>query len=162
MKKTLIASLSLCFTLLLTSCVQKSFADTSTCSEIGAIIEAAVNDGQEYIAHDTAHISLYFDDTDEYDDHFTAYSANTSDINEFGVFHAPNENAAAELYEEVRDYVSDMQEEQRAFIKSYAPSELTKLDSAKVKRFGNYVVYTVLDRDTSNKVIGELEKYLSE
>ena len=54
-----------------------------------------------------------------------------------------------------------MQEEQREFIASYAPHELSKLDAAKVKKFGNYVVYTVLPKDTTTTVMDEVERYLN-
>ncbi len=160
MKKIFAIIIALLLAVFLPSCATASFADSSTCAQIGELIEATVNDGQEYIPHDATHRSMYFDG-EEYDDCFSAYSANTSDISEFGVFHAPNDEAADELYDEVRDYVSDMQNEQRAFIASYAPDELSKLDAAKVKKFGNYVVYTVFPKDTANAVMVEVEKYLS-
>ncbi len=159
MKNFSAIAISLFLFVFLTSCAKVGFTDSAECERLGELIVSAVNDGQEYILHDDAHLSLFFDD--EYDDCFVAYSANTSDISEFGIFHSPNEKAADELYDEVRDYVSDMQEEERAFISSYAPDELSKLDAARVKRFGNYVVYTVLPKDTANEVFGEVEKYLS-
>ncbi|MBE6707007.1 MAG: DUF4358 domain-containing protein [Ruminococcaceae bacterium] len=162
MKKIFAIIIALLLAVFLPSCATASFADSSTCAELGELIEATVNDGQEYIPHDDTHRSLYFDDVEEYDDYFSAYSANTSDISEFGVFHAPNDEAAAELYDEVCDYVSDMQNEQRAFIASYAPDELSKLDAAKVKKFGNYVVYTVLDKDTANAVFKKIEVFLTQ
>lgn len=160
MKKLFAIILALFLMAFLPSCKKAGFEDSVSCAQLGEVMKATVIDGQEYIQHDQTHRDLYFDD-EEYDDSFSAYSANTSDISEFGIFHAPSEKAADELYDEIRDYVSDMQEEQRAFIASYAPEELTKLDAAKVKKFGNYVVYTVLPKDTANAVMGEIEKYLS-
>ena len=161
MKKSLAIILALLLTSFLYSCQKTDFEDSVSCTEIGELIEVTVSDGQEYIPHDATHLALNFDGGEDCDDVFSAYSANTTDISEFGVFHAPNENAAEELYGEVRDYVSDMQEEQREFIASYAPHELSKLDAAKVKKFGNYVVYTVLPKDTTTTVMDEVERYLN-
>ena len=161
MKKTVAVIIAVFLMAFLPSCKKANYDKSVSCAEIGELIEITLSDGQEYIPHDATFRALYFDESEEYDDVFSAYSVNTVDISEFGIFHAPNERAAGELYDEVRDYVSDMQEEQRAFIASYAPQELSKLDGAKVKKFGNYVVYTVLPSDTSNAVMDEVERYLS-
>ena len=157
MKKALVLMISLMLAVFLPSCKKEGFVDSASCEQIGKAIETTVNDEQEYLCHDETHLALYFD-KDEYDDSYSAYSASTTDISEFGVFHAPNERTADELYDEVCDYVSDMKEEERAFIASCAPNELTKLDAARVKRFGNYVVYTVLDKDTANEVLKKVEE----
>lgn len=157
MKKALVFIIALMLAIFLPSCKKEEFKDSASCEQIGKAIEATLGDGQEYLRHDEAHRDLYFD-KDEYDDFYSAYSASTTDISEFGVLHAPDARTADELYDEACDYVSDMKEDERAFIASYAPDELTRLDAARVKRFGNYVVYTVLDKDTANEVLKKVEE----
>ena len=64
------------------------------------------------------------------------------------------------MAEACRDYIDDMQEDSRAFIASYAPNELPKLDSAQVRRFGNYVIYTILPDDSAKTVFENVKEAL--
>ena len=131
-------------------CSKMEYSDDKSCRELGEGIEALLDDSQEYSEFDGAHVDIYFDDSAEYDDLFAVYSTDNNDINEFGVFHAPNANVADDLLESCREYVEDMREGSRAFIASYAPKELTKLENAEARAFGNYVAYAILsDADRS-------------
>ena len=65
MKKIFAIIIALLLAVFLPSCATASFADSSTCAELGELIEATVNDGQEYIPHDDTHRSLYFDDGED-------------------------------------------------------------------------------------------------
>ena len=145
----------------LSSCQRKAYTDTAECKSLGDGIISAIDDGQEYLDHDGTHTKLYFEDIEEYDDCRIMYSADTNDINEIGIFHAPSAKMAAELEESCREYISDVKEDSRSFIASYAPEELTKLDGAQVRRFGSYVVYTVLPSDKAESVFSHLEHTLA-
>ena len=145
----------------LASCEKKAYTDTAECKDLGDTLISAIDDGQEYLDHDGTHTEFYFEDTEEYDDCRLMYSADTNDINEVGIFHAPNSKKAAELEESCREYIENMREDDRSFIASYAPEELPKLDGAQVRRFGNYVVYTVLPSDKTESVLSRLEDTLS-
>ena len=143
-------------------CSKMEYSDDKSCRELGEGIEALLDDSQEYSEFDGAHVDIYFDDSAEYDDLFAVYSTDNNDINEFGVFHAPNANVADDLLESCREYVEDMREGSRAFIASYAPGELPKLDGAEVRRFGNYVVYTVLSDSDAQAVFDYVKAELEE
>ena len=160
MKKFIAVILLLCTLTTVISCSKNQYVDDRSCKDVGNALVESLDDGLEYTDFDSKHISAYFDDTEEYDDHFAVYSTDTNDINELGIFHAPNKNMADELYESCCDYIEDIQEESRAFIASYAPDELPKLDNATVKRFDNYVVYTVLPDDKAEAVYERLESEL--
>ena len=156
-KRLIIVTLAV---LSLTSCSRVGYADNVACSDIGKDTLDTLDDNLEYAEFDEAHVELYFDDTNEYDDYYTVYSTDTNNINEIGIFHASNKDNAEDLADECRDYIEDMQENSRAFIQSYAPEELPKLDGAQVRRFGNYVVYTVLDSDKANAVFESIKENL--
>ena len=162
MKKVKIILLSLCVTVIFTSCARSEYTDEKRCEDICKIMTDSLDDSQKYYEFDKNHIELYFDDTDEYDDHYAIYSADTNDINEIGVFHAPDSNSADDLAESCREYIENMQENSRSFIASYAPEELSKFDAAEVRKFGNYVIYTVLPEDKAETIFehikGELKK----
>lgn len=146
--------------LILPSCSRSDYVDEANCADLGGQMTDSLDDGQEYLEFDSNHREFYFDDTEEYDDCYLVYSSDTNDINEIGVFHAPNGDEAKELFETCRDYIEDMQENSRSFIASYAPEELPKLDNAEVRRFGNYVIYTILPEDKAEAVFEKVEESL--
>ena len=160
MKKFICA---LCITLAalsFTSCSRGEFKDGVACKDVGTSITDTLDDGKEYLEYDDTHRELYFEDSEHYDDHYLAYSSDTSDINEFGVFHAPNSDHAEDIYEDCLEYVEDMKENSRSFIASYAPDEIPKLDGATVRRYGNYVVYTILPKEKANDIFSKIEESL--
>ena len=146
--------------LLICSCSSGAYTDTLSCEEIRKRIISAVGD-EEYLELDSGDAEYYFS-LDGCREYSVRYSSSTNDIGEFGIFHAEDEEAALELLEECREYVRDKQTEQRAFIQSYAPTELKKLDGAEAFRFGNYVIFTVLEGNDSEQVKTSVEKLLAE
>ena len=88
------------------------------------------------------------------------YSTSSDDISEIGIFHAVSEEKSLELLDDLTDYLSDLKEEKGAFVRNYLPDEQKKLDGAKVRRFGNYVVFTVLPEAQSNAVFEKIDKIL--
>ena len=144
----------------ITACSGKEYRDDLKCTDLGMELTAALEDGQEYVELDDSHREFYFEDFEEYDDCYTVYSADTNDINEIGIFHAASEDRARELANSCEEYIEDMRENSRAFIASYAPEELPKLDGATVRRYGNYVVYTVLPEDKTQTAFETVENML--
>ena len=146
--------------LLICSCSSGAYTDTLSCEEIRERIISAVGD-EEYLELDSGDAEYYFS-LDGCREYSVRYSSSTNDIGEFGIFHAEDEDAALKLLEECREYVRDKQTEQRAFIQSYAPTEIKKLDGADAFRFGNYVIFTVLEGNDSEQVKTSVEKLLAE
>jgi len=144
----------------LASCARTKYTDVTPCKDVSALAAQELGDGLEYTEFDASHREFYFTDSELYDDCSLIYSTDTNNINEIGVFHATDEKAAKHLEAKCLDYIEEMREGERAFIASYAPEELPKLDGAKVHRFGNYVVYTVLPKDRSYDVIDKIENSL--
>ena len=161
MKKILCIILTVISLASLFSCSRaEKYRDDRKCADVGKELTDSLADGEEYLEFDDNHKKFYFDDTEEYNDSYIIYSSDTNNINEIGVFHAPDEGRAKELEESCREYIEDIRETNRSFISSYAPEELPKLDSAEVRRFGNYVVYTVLPTDKIESAFDKIEDSL--
>ena len=62
----------------------------------------------------------------------------------------------------LKNYISDLQENQKAFIASYAPREIPKLEDAEVRRYKSYVIYTVLDENSRLEAFEEINDLLKE
>ncbi len=64
-----------------------------------------------------------------------------TNINEFGIFQAADEEAAATLDQAVADY---LQMRDDAWMPEYLPEEYPKLENAQHQRVGRYVMYAIL------------------
>lgn len=161
MKRFFCVFISLLFILSLCGCsAKKEYADDVSCSTLYEEISEELDDGNQYLEFNSIHMETYFPNTDEYDDCYTVYSADVNDINEIGIFHSDGEYVAG-IFESCQTYIQDMRENSRAFISSYAPDQLPRLDAARVERFGNYVVYLILPEELSEEVIDKIEDILS-
>ena len=116
-----------------------------------------VRSADDYATYDDELVEFFFGDMPASRDHTVLYSIEQNDIDEVGVFRAENESEALEIYEKATAYIREMQETQRAFIASYAPEELPKLDSAEVRRYGDYVVYAILSEGDSDAFFSHVE-----
>ena len=101
---------------------------------------------KEYSDYSADYLEYLLTDVSYCDDHSIIYSNEANDIDELGILHAESEEDAKILFDMLQSYVNNTKTEQRAFIASYAPSELPKLDSARVERIGNYLLYSIADK----------------
>ena len=145
----------------LASCSKSnSYRDDISCNHLAReICDEADADGS-YSEYEKEHVAFLFDSASLYDDCSVIYSTDVTDINEIGVFHCENKDNAKSLAEIITKYITDMQTEQKAFIASYAPRELPKLDGAEVHQYGNYVIYLIIDDGDKQDVIEEIEDAL--
>ena len=141
------------------ACGNKSYRDDVSCETlINAILSDNEKDFSEYDSDFTRYVT---DDEELYSDCKIIYSTEVNDIDEIGVFKSENQFLANELKDELLDYIEEMRETQTAFIKSYAPEELQKLNGARVVSFENYVIYIISDTDSMNKTISAIENALA-
>ena len=81
-------------------------------------------------------------------DYTVVKAKNAKNINEIGIFKVEN-GKAKDMKELIETYVSNLQQTYRAM--DYFPEEVEKIDSATVKVFDNYVVYSFLnEKDTKS------------
>ena len=157
-KATIIIILSLI--LCLASCGNKKYRNDLSCSDISEVIKN--NDVKEFQPYGNDYLSYILSDTSCCNDFSIIYSRDANDIDEFGVLHANSEEDADRLLKMLGTYIEDAKNDQRAFIASYAPNELSKLDSARVQRFGNYVIYSISSEEAYKKISSAIEALLAE
>lgn len=145
---------------LLTSCNAKKYSDDVSCYELCEYAIAAIDEGEDFSDYGKEYIKYFFENSELHDDFRIVYSTETDDIDELGIFHAPSADAAKEISAIAQNYISEMQNTQRAFIGSYAPEELPKLDNAEVRVFGNYVVYAIMEDDEKSEAFSAIDKKL--
>ncbi len=147
---------------LLSSCAkkEKEYADDVPCAEIADTVEEQLPVDFGYETFGGEHLRYYFEDTKRHDDACLRYTVRSEDIGEFGIFHTPDEESRKEIKELCEDYLETLREEKTAFIESYAPEEVPKLEHAEVRSFGNYVAYAILSDNDRELFFETVEKKL--
>ncbi len=157
-----IAVVTLIFCLFLCSCSTANYTDSLSCQDITSELRKKLLGSELYDSYTDEDTKLILSDDQLYDSSSIIYSVSSDDIGEVGILHAPDTNTAKDLLGEVTDYIESLKDEKQEFIKNYLPSELSKLNYADARRFGNYVAYTVLTSDRSEEVFSFVEKMLHE
>ena len=152
-----ICSISLIFT----SCSTKSYSSKSDCRELSQSLmrEISVPDG-EFSQYTEEEVQIFFSSPELYDDISIMYSKDSTDIAELGILHATTEEKSDKLFEEAKLYIKNLQEQKREFLNNYSPEEVEKLNSAEVRKFGNYIIFTVAEPDDKNYVFSKAEELL--
>ena len=83
---------------------------------------------------------------------------NAKNINEIGVFHVENGNVT-DYQKLVQEYVANLQASYRNM--NYLPEETEKINCAKVKVFGNYIVYSFLNENDTDAFYQSIENELT-
>lgn len=157
-----ILSIALSGATLLCACSHKEYASDVRCRELCELATDDMQGDKEY--------SEYGDEFLKYElgehaqaatDSCILYSTRVDDIDEIGIFFAEDDEDVKDIAKDCKAYIEDMQDNKRAFISSYAPSELPKLDKAEVRIYGNYVVYSILDADDTENIYNIIEERLT-
>ena len=147
--------------LIFASCSITEYSSNSTCKELSQTLmrEISVPDG-EFSQYTNEELTYFFSSPELYDDISIIYSKDSTDIAELGILHAANEETVTKLFEEAKLYIKNLQEQKREFLNNYSPEEVKKLNSAEVRCFGNYIIFTVSDPDDKNYVFSKAEELL--
>ena len=147
--------------LLLPACRKNvSYRDDLPVGDLAARIQEQIPVDYGYEDMGEAHLLYYLDGDDLPKDRCLRQSVLSEDINEFGVFYTPSDQARQELEEELSNYLEELREEKSAFVGSYAPAEVPKLDHASLRSFGPYTVYLVLSPHSQSLVWSTVESIL--
>ena len=163
LKKIIFIIICLCvFIRIFTSCSQEEYSDSLSCSELSNALsrEISVPEG-EFSQYTTEELKFFFPNQSIYTEAYIIYSADSTDIAELGILRASDEESAKTLYEEVKSYIKNLQEQKQEFLRNYAPNELQKLNSAQARRYGSYVIFTVSDSSEQKNVFEKADKLLS-
>ncbi len=159
-RKVDFAALALIFVLIFSSCAQKSYREDISCADLADKAAEAAAEAGKYAKYDADFLKYNFADTDIPADYAIAYTVETNNINEIGVFRAPDKNSVTQLKTLVVSYLDTLRSEKTAFIASYAPEEVPKLADAQVQTYGNYVVYLILDKEDRDKAFAKIVEML--
>ena len=158
---SILVSLALlcCF---LPSCSQNRYSDTLECRQITSSLQQKILSDKEYSEYSQDDVAYILGDASLFDACSIIYSTSGEDMGEVGVLHARPEVSANTLLDRVNGYLQSSKEEKSAFVENYLPYEMQKLDDASARVFGNYVIFTVLEKNTSEAVFDEIERQLSQ
>ena len=146
MKKTIIKLVSalLCLAALASICsCAKSYNDDANASDLMAKAIAVVNVDGGYESPETDFVDFYMAGISEICNEYSIkLSAEDTNMNEIGIFHASNTANAKKIAEICQKYVD--KQKQSSLTVDYPPGEISKYEDAKVMTYGNYVIYTFL------------------
>ena len=145
-KQSFLAYVMLFFTLFsLVSCSKKAlkYSDTLPASKLAEEAVHELEDTDFLIAQGTW-LGDYVTLPDGLSDYRIYYSADGSNLNEFGIWHV-REDQIAPLEATLHTYLAESLLRNREFYNSYIPEETPKLERAEVRVFGNYVCYAILN-----------------
>lgn len=144
------------------SCAKEDFSSTLSCKELSSTLESEFSPAKtEFSRYTDQELKFLFPDSDVYNEAIVIYSTDSVDITEIGVMRAESEKDAVALLEDAKNYIKDLQEQKREFLQSYSPKELSKLNSAEAKRFGQYVVFAIAEQGDVDKVFKKAEMLLT-
>ena len=157
MKRVIIVSL-LC--LVFCSCAAGEYSDSLDSRELAKQLTGEISEFGDYVEYDDNEINDLLGLSADGCDVSVIYSKDSDDQGEIGIIRAASEADAKEVLREAQEYLEQMRVERRAFVESYLPRELSKLSSAEARRFGSYVIYTILESEKSTLVFDKVEEAL--
>ena len=150
-----VAALSL-LCLILCSCAAERYSDSLGSAELAKHLTDEISGLEDYTEYADDDIELF---TDAYDC-CILYSKDADDQGEIGVIRAGSEADAKGLLDEVNAYLERTRSERRAFVENYMPAESVKLNSARARRFGSYVIYAILESERVSELFEAADKAL--
>ena len=157
--KTRLFIFSMCLLLLIfCSCDAEASTASLDCGAVSKELVSEISGGEDYIEYDDVDVA-YFPFASPDTEISMLYSRSADDIGEIGVLKTDSYKIDT-LKKSVEEYLSNLKNEKAAFLRNYAPVELSKLDDACVKRYGNYIVFAVLSYDESEKLFNKAEEIL--
>jgi len=161
MKKCILILLSLLLLAALPSCTSPSYADDVKIETLADVIEKAVAEQRDYTTADDGALDDYFKMPDYVTDSLIRFSTEAKNLDEYGIFHVTEGNAAA-MAKLLQAYLEQSYEDNRAWYDSYMPEETPKLRDAEVRVFGNYVVYAVYSSADKTALFNALHTTLNQ
>ena len=121
------------------------------------MVNEIIDDDAMYMLDDDV-ILKYSDKSIPYLVDYCIFRAKESkNINEFGIFRF-EDGKTHEFEKLIIEYVGNLQKSYRAM--NYFPSEEEKIDFARIKVYGNYVVYSFLNEEDTDEFYSTLDEIL--
>ncbi len=142
MKKTTILILPILIVVLCTSCAKKTeYRSDVSMNDLAAAVETSL-DSSSFTTMEEAYLKGAMKlDTSLFDAYIVKINAYGVNIDEYGIFKAPAEADVASVQKAVEDYLKLRLD---TWMDEYMPEEKPKLEAARVKTCGLYVMYAIL------------------
>ena len=155
-KRLIAAILLLSLLLCLTACGAK-YADDVPMSRFAMLIDGRMG-GSDLAEMNSGYLSgaMHLDPS-SFASYVVKLNAKGVNIDEYGVFRAPDAKRVNEVKDAVEGYLKLRRD---TWMKEYMPEEKPKLDKAEVKVYGIYVLYVIADDDVRESVYQIIENEL--
>lgn len=153
----------------LAGCSEEEYTNDLTSTEVSGKVLAALPDGgKNYLRMEDDYISeSRFGERYEellsrcYTSSVILMAQDTSEsADQIGIFHANNEADAKIVLEIIEEYVETETRKLRDAYEMYAKDEVVKLDNARIKVCGTYILYTFLSKEDTETVQNAFEEAL--
>ena len=153
----------LAFVLLaLASCsAQADRITTADAREIASIIEESAPSSFGYCDVSEYYEESFFDDMSDLLQCYVFKCNESTNFNEFGIFEFESPSDAKKNEIIIKNYlVKSRQDFENGII--YNTAEYPKFKNATLRRYGNFVIYTILNSDEADKAYSEISNYINQ
>lgn len=159
MKKIFITFITFILLFSLVSCSAPNYSDALSPSEIYAAVSSSVSTENGTKVLDPDAILEISEAKIPYLKDFIMIRANDAkNVNEYGIFRA-EDGKANEVRALIESYVKTKQASYLAM--NYLPEETKKIENAKTKIFGNYVIYSFLNESDTDALYNAIKSAIS-
>ena len=160
MKKMQIVTLSLLILLISLLLFPSAFAASDLSAEtFSEVIRKAAPVEFGYLDHTEYYMQHFFSDLSYVDDSCIVVCADSTNFNEFGVFHISNKEDVKRCEKSLKRYVSTAREHFKNGV-IYDIKEYPKFENARVIVAGDYVIYMILDNEQGAAALSAIKQYL--
>lgn len=128
---------------------------------IGKTVEKVIPAEFGYVDNTEYYMKRYFSSLNSVDDSYIATSSESTNFNEFGIFHLENKAELKAAKKTLRDYLDKRKSEFESGV-IYNTAEYPKFQNATVITFDNYICYTILNPSDLKKASLAVKELLSQ
>lgn len=113
-----------------------------------------------YVDNTEYYMSSYFSELENVDDFYIVTCADSTNFNEIGVFHVKDANSIPQNNKLLKKYLLKIKKNFEGGV-VYNTMEYPKFQNAKVFSVGDYLIYTVMDKDSVKKAETAAQTFLA-
>ena len=134
-------------------------APVNSAKGIGGLIQRIAPSDFGYIDSTEYYFNHYFQDLCGVDAAYIITCADSTNFNEIGVFHVDSDSCVKDNVCKIQKYLDTAKSNFESGV-MYNPEEYSKFKNAKVEAFGNYIVYTILDKEPTKRVYSAISEFI--